>query len=199
MQLSSLFTVGFCLLLRTQTKTNKRTQTHTQTHVVLSCSVGLPTHEAKKRNRTRPIHVQIWLRQILWDDRSYCSCLTAARYFHKVHLHIQNSIIEKPNNQSIIRQWDIINKDSGSTYKIRYRLLLLIHWPLFYAERNHNLHWPVRVRMPQTKPAAERPFVTGNPPSLPIKLLIHSHNSWQPMTVFFFVFICNFRNILPKM
>jgi hypothetical protein len=73
--------------------------------------------------------VQIWLRQILWDDRSYCNCLTVARYFHKVHLHIQNSIIEKPNNQSNIRQWNIINKDSGSTDKIRYKLHLLIRWP----------------------------------------------------------------------
>jgi hypothetical protein len=97
-----LFTVGFCLLLRTQTKTNKRTHKDKHTHVVLISSVGLPTHETKKRNRTRSIHVQICLRQILWDDVSHCNCLPAARYFHKVHLHIQNSNTEKSNNQSFV-------------------------------------------------------------------------------------------------
>jgi hypothetical protein len=71
-------------------------------------------------------------------------------------------------NQTINHSSVRYNKDPGSTDKIRYKWHLLIRWPLFYAERNHNIHWPELVRMPQTKPAAERPFVTGNnPPPLP--------------------------------
>ena len=122
-----LFTVGFCLNLRKQTKTNEHTHTHTRCPR-LFCRPAYSRSKETKSNSANPI----WLLQILCDDRSHCSCLPAARYFHKVHLHIQNSNIKKSNNQSIIRRWDIIIEiqDLMTKFDINYSYLLatLLCW-----------------------------------------------------------------------
>ena len=158
--------------------------------------VGLPTHKAKTELEPGKLTCKTD------RDRFYeMTVLTAIVYLQQDISAKFTSMYETAplKNQTINHTSVRYNKDPGSTDKIRYKLHLLIHWPLFYAERNHNIHWPERVRMPQTEPAAERPFVTGNNPPPTSNQIIDSLTQQLTAHDSFFVFICNFRNILPKM
>jgi hypothetical protein len=109
-----LFTVGFYLLLRAQTKTNKYTHTHTRCPQLFSHmaeEVGLPTHEAKTVLEPSQSTCKSCY------DRSYeMAVLSANVYLQRdISTNFTSMYRTAPLNnqtikQSVIRRRDIIKK-----------------------------------------------------------------------------------------